>query len=249
MLSWKKQKRMMLIGYIAMIPLAITLIIVLMSNVSAKKGSFTDDSTSVEEITTEDAETPKTPQISPYEGGGMPCENPEQFKRWYEEYEQTAVEEAEDTVSECETVREIPSTETETDCEPTIFYEIDGEQLNPDIQTYLYDSLSAHGIEWFMPYAVLICYQESHFNPYAENPNGKDKGLFQYRKAYYTGHDIFNPYEQIDIFTQQMAHRAEIGCDVYEMISRHNVSDYMPYNHEYVAQVMQHEPNLREVKQ
>lgn len=249
MLSWKKQKRVMLVLSIASIPVAVMMVAVLMSNVGAKKGSFTDDSLSVEEITTEEAETPKTPQISPYTGGGMPCENPEQFKRWHETYEQETSEEAEDTVSERETVREIPSSEAETDSEPTIFYEIDGEQLNPDIQTYLYDSLSAHGIEWFMPYAVLICYQESRFNPYAENPNGKDKGLFQYRKAYYTGQDIFNPYEQIDIFTQQMAHRAEIGCDVYEMISRHNVSDYGSYNHTYVAQVMQHEQKLREVKQ
>lgn len=29
------------------------------------------------------------------EGGGMPCENPEQFKRWYKEYEQTASEQVE----------------------------------------------------------------------------------------------------------------------------------------------------------
>ena len=248
MLSWKKQKRVMLIGHIAMIPLAIMCIIVLMSSVSAKKGSFTGDSVSDDTFTAEDAESLKTPKFTPYEGGGMPCEDPEAFERWLETYEQETSEEAEDTVSECETVREIPSTEAETDSAPHPFYEIDGQQLNPEIQTYLYDTLSAHGIEWFMPYAILICYQESRFDIYAENRNGLDKGLFQYRTTYYSGNDIFNPYEQIDIFTQQMAHRAAIGCDVYEMISRHNVSDWGSYNNTYVMQVMQHESNLREVK-
>ena len=116
--------------------------------------------------------------------------------------------------------------------------------LDLDIQRYLYQRLAEKGIGWFMPYAIMIAFQESHFNPRAENRNGLDKGLFQYRITYYPGGDIFNPYEQIDIFTQAMANRANIGCSVNEMISRHNTSDYGKYNQVYVNQVLQHQAGL-----
>lgn len=116
--------------------------------------------------------------------------------------------------------------------------------LDESIQVFMYTELSKYGLEWFMPYAIMIAYQESRFNPRAENPNGIDKGLLQYRIKYYPGSDIFNPYEQITIFCQQMSNRANIGCSVYEMISRHNTSDYGTYNQAYVNEVMQHEGNL-----
>lgn len=120
--------------------------------------------------------------------------------------------------------------------------------LDENIQVFMYTELSKYGLERFMPYAIMIAYQESHFNPRAENPNGIDKGLLQYRIQYYPGSDIFNPYEQITIFCQQMSNRANIGCSVYEMISRHNTSDYGTYNQKYVNQVMQHESSLVRIK-
>ena len=214
----------------------------------AEKGSYEDETVSVEEFTAEPVKVAKNPQIR--EMSGMPCENPEQFERWYATYEQ---ETSEEVTSERAEVHE----ESEAECvyaEPTEeipletkipLYAIDDQLLNPDLQEYLYQRLSDYQLEWFMPYAIMIAYQESKFNIYAENPNGLDKGLFQFRLPYYPGQDIFNPYEQIDIFCQQMANRSQY--DVYEMISRHNVSDYGSYNATYVSQVLAHEANLREV--
>ena len=173
------------------------------------------------------------------------------------EVEQETSEEVEDSVR-CEDGAEVPKyeahlsvSETETpeiqadvrtDCP---IYQVDGQLLNHDLQEYLYQRLAENSMEWFFPYSILICYQESRFNIYAENPNGLDKGLFQYRITYYPGQNIFDPYEQIDIFVQQMANRSQY--DVYEMISRHNVSDFGSYNATYVSQVMAHESNLRKV--
>ena len=118
-------------------------------------------------------------------------------------------------------------------------YSIQGITFSPEIASYLYAKLAENGIEWFMPYAVAIAFQESGFNPLAENKNGLDKGLFQYRITYWTSGDIFNPYTQVDVFVSQMANRAKLGIPVQEMISRHNVSDYGAYNPVYVQQVMQ----------
>lgn len=121
---------------------------------------------------------------------------------------------------------------------------IDGDTLRPDIADYLQRRLNEHGIGWFFDFAVMIAYQESSFNIYAENVNGRDKGLFQYRIEFYPGLDWTNPYAQIDLFAQQMANRANSGCDVYTMISRHNMSDYGEYNPVYVDQVLQHASSL-----
>ena len=225
---------------------------------------FSESASEDDRNPTEEAELPKTGQIC--EDSGMPCINPEQFERWMETYEQeTGEEEAEkpdintdcredvqtgiptELPTEVETTVEVPSERVE---ETVAVYSVNGETLNPDIQSYLYQRLADHGIEWFMPYAVMVAYQESHFDYMAVNQsNGIDCGLFQFRAPYYEGQDIFNPYDQIDIFTEQMANRANAGLDVYEMISRHNVSDYGTYNNEYVMQVMKHEANLREVTQ
>lgn len=216
--------------------------------VSAEKAVLTDDSLAVDIFT---AETDKTDLRAVFdENSAMPCVDRESFERRYATYEQ---ETSEEVTSERAEVHE----ESEAECvyaEPTEeipletkipLYAIDDQLLNPDLQEYLYQRLSDYQLEWFMPYAIMIAYQESKFNIYAENPNGLDKGLFQFRLPYYPGQDIFNPYEQIDIFCQQMANRSQY--DVYEMISRHNVSDYGSYNATYVSQVLAHEANLREV--
>lgn len=218
--------------------------------VSAKKAVFTDSEAEVEEFTVCEAESPENGKIR--EISGMPCENREQFERWYAAYEQAAEEETAEQAEESEAVCEVSAAET-AQSEPSdqlraVLYSVNGETLNPDIQAYLYQRLADHGIEWFMPYAVMIAYQESHFDQYAVNQsNHKDMGLFQFRVQYYEGQDIFNPYEQIDIFTRQMANRANAGRTVSEMISAHNVSDFGGYNQAYVDVVLQHANNLREV--
>ena len=204
---------------------------------------------------------------------GMPCDNPEQFERWLETYEQETSEEDADEASNVEMGEEMgryPNRQEEIEAEnlsntqemetaqsdnvrgtsqSEVVYSVNGEVLNPELQAYLYQRLADHHIEWFMPYAVMMAYQESHFDCTAVNQsNLRDMGLFQFRINYYPGQDIFNPYEQIDIFTEQMANRANSGRTVSEMISAHNVSDYGVYNQTYVDQVLSHSNNLREVK-
>lgn len=273
MLNEKKQKKVILLGWILLIPLAFTIALTLIQRVSAKKGSFTASDVSGEYFTVDTNGTAKTDEFSLYTGGGMPCEDPEAFERWYETYESETMEEEctveseesdllEESDEACEEV--IPGHEDETPVETDDkdetdnsseeilqqpLFSVDGRVLRQELQTYLYDRLSEQGIEWFMPYSIMIAYQESHFDIYAVNPYNKiDCGLFQFRSVYYTGSDIFNPYEQIDIFCELMGNRARMGCDVYEMISRHMQSDYGSYNNEYVTTVLSHEKNLREVK-
>lgn len=121
--------------------------------------------------------------------------------------------------------------------------------MDIQIQEYLYQKLAEAGIPWFMPYAVLIAYGESHFNPGAVNQkNGLDMGLFQFRSTYWGAGDIFNPYTQIDVFVGLMANRALNGKTVSEMISAHNVSDYGAYNQSYVDYIMSEAGNLVQVR-
>lgn len=144
----------------------------------------------------------------------------------------------EPVVAEVETVAESQVEQNTLGAPSVPYYSVNGVVMDLGLQEYLYSQLCVKGIEWFMPYAMLLAYQESNFNIYAENKNGLDKGLFQYRITYWGSGDIFNPYTQIDIFTTQMANRANIGCTVSDMISRHNMSDYGPYNQDYVNHVM-----------
>lgn len=256
----KRDERKTLCKIVAAIGIGIILWVYLYTlPVSAKKAVLTDDSTVGEYFIDQTDETPKKGQIR--EDSGMPCENREQFERWLETYEQTASEEVEvseweESSSEvpvnetrCEVSEEETETVQETVPHTAKVFSVNGETLNPDLQSYLYQRLADHHIEWFMPYAIMMAYQESHFDCTAVNQsNLRDMGLFQFRINYYPGQDIFNPYEQIDIFVQQMANRASAGRTVSEMISAHNVSDYGGYNQAYVDQVLSHSNNLREVK-
>ena len=145
----------------------------------------------------------------------------------------------ESSPTEAETVP--PEESTAVYQEATPVYIVDGAQLDFGVADYLYRRLCESNIGWFYPYALLVAYQESSFNPLAINPNGRDFGLFQYRIEYYPELDWSNPYAQVDFFVSQMTTRASSGCDIYTMISRHNMSDYGPYNQVYVDQVMGHQ--------
>lgn len=231
----------------------------------AENVPYLDETVSVEEFTAEPNETPKKWQIREINGivdSAMPCDDPENFKRWLETYEQETGEEARVEIdfvpdvredvpqevptvqsSEVETSSEVPSERVE---ETVAVYSVNGETLNPDIQAYLYQRLSDYQLEWFMPYAIMIAYQESHFDQYDVSDDGLDYGLLQFRKQFWdwSRGDIFDPYAQIDVFVELMANRANAGCDVYEMISRHMQSDYGEYNADYVATVLSHERGL-----
>ena len=123
----------------------------------------------------------------------------------------------------------------------------DGDCLDAGVSEYLKRRLTEAGIGWFFPYACCIAYQESSFNPLAVNPNLRDFGLFQFRIEFHPDLDWQNPYAQVDLLTAMMANRAAAGCDVYTMISRHNMSDYGPYNQQYVDLVLSHLPKLQGV--
>ena len=181
-------------------------------------------------------------------------ENRENFRREAETIAETEV--VQTTVPETQPAPTVVATEvtkSEVQTEETTAapvapeiprYSVNGHVLPVEIQVYLYNALAVRGIGWFYPYAMLIAYQESNFNIYAENPNGLDKGLFQYRIIYVPWMDWTNPYAQIEYFSDQMANRANMGCTVSDMISRHNMSDYGPYNQDYVNHVMSWEPGL-----
>lgn len=136
----------------------------------------------------------------------------------------------------------------ETASQPSPLFEVDGYVPDVNLQEYLYSRLAENGIEWFMPYAVCLIAQESSWNPMAVNPNGRDKGILQYRVEFHNGLDWTNPYAEIDLFVQQMANRAMSGKTVSEMISAHMMSDYGDYNQAYVDAVMSHSGSLVRVR-
>lgn len=141
-----------------------------------------------------------------------------------------------ETIVETEAPATTSPPQTETTSIP--IYSTNGAVLDENIQVFLYQQLCARGIGYFMPYALGIAYQESRFNPYAQNPNGLDKGLFQFRISYYPGNNIFDPYEQSIIFCNLMANRLNNGCSIEVAISRHMMSDYGGYNASYVNLIL-----------
>lgn len=110
-----------------------------------------------------------------------------------------------------------------------------------EIFCYLYDALDAQGIAWWTPYAIAQIFQESRWNPMAENKNGLDKGLLQYRITYWNAEtmgDIFDYRAQINRYVGQTANRLRAGCSIEETISRHMMSDWGEFNAKYVNDVM-----------
>ena len=165
------------------------------------------------------------------------------------------VEELQVAPSDSREAEPIPSTEAveytpETSCEvqvlPTVATEAEpipevteARAIPIDLHEYLMAVLTEHNIQHWYPYACAQIQQESHWNPYAENLNGLDKGLLQYRITFYPGANIFDPYEQIRIYVGQVANRLNAGLSVEETISRHMTSDWVTdINWQYVNDVL-----------
>ena len=179
-----------------------------------------------------------------------------------ERNEQKASEEAVEEVPVCETLCEVSEAETEAVQEvhtntqivdtptvvTTLLYMVDGYIPDESLQTYLYQRLCESNIGYFFPYAVCLIAQESTWNPLAQNPNGRDKGLLQFRVEYVPWMDWTNPYQQIDYFVAQMANRAARGLTVSQMISCHYASDYGEYCQSYVDAVMAHAERLVQIR-
>lgn len=174
------------------------------------------------------AKVPEMGQIR--EDSGMPCVNPEQFEAWYETY-----------------------SESEPEPQPTqpVLYRIAGEVVDPGLQERLFHHLEAAGISYWFEGALAQMYQESHCQQYAQNPNGLDKGIFQYRSTYWdwSSGDIFDIDAQMRRYAAEMAARFNAGLSTDEAISRHNTSDFVTaVNWEYVAQVKQWIPTMEAIR-
>lgn len=156
------------------------------------------------------------------------------------------VEETEQVVNgPDETIAESTVLETEAPAEPVV---IRGVVLDSVIADYLRQRLAEYGIEWWLPYAAAQMFQESGFQTLAENRNGLDKGILQYRITYWPAMcrehglnetTIFDWRAQIRIYVQDTARRLGSGCSIEETISRHKQSDYGYYDAEYVRLVLQ----------
>lgn len=221
-----KPKTAMTICWIALIPLAVAIILVLCD---AKIEAFADG-----EISTEDfiEETAKEPEKADFEAqSAMPCVDPEPLQRFLETYEQT---------------------EDETEAEQVPIYRIAGDLIDPEIQMLLYNALDAEGVSYAYEIGLCQIYQESRGDRFAVNQsNGIDKGILQYRETFWDWDlgDIFDPEAQIRLYSQQMSKRFNSGLSADEAISRHNTSDYVTeVNQTYVAQVKQWLYQMEEVK-
>ena len=147
----------------------------------------------------------------------------------------------------------VPGTETECDADPVgdegqeevpvrslpvsetfPVYSVAGDVLDEGLQRYLYERLTEKGIEHWFPIAVAQAYQESSFD-WHQVTNGIDCGLFQYRAPYWdewcdragVGHgDIFDPYRQIDVYTEMVRQWLAAGCSESRTISNHNTGGW-----------------------
>lgn len=217
-------------------------------------------------------ETAKAPEIGQNcEQSAMPCDNPEAFRKWLATYEEETDEQeagkeapAETTgegrmdgdiadqadAADPEGARSDPGPEeVESEAPVPTFYRIAGDVIPEEIQTAIHEALDAEGIGFWYEGAIAQIYQESHGNPWAENPNGLDKGLLQYRMTYWpaiaeaygeAGADIFDWQAQIRVYARQTARRINAGLTTDEIISRHKTSDDNPaIDPEYVQHVRQ----------
>lgn len=234
---------------------------------SAKNAPYSASDSSGEYFIAEESEAAKTGQIREITASGMPCENPEQFERWLETYEQEASEEGESVESGesdpavAERLQEkVPESECPTEvaaASESRIYSVNGETLSPELQTYLFRRLQDHGCEWM--YEVCLCqlYQESRFNARAENRNGLDKGIAQLRITYFpqfaeeaglVEYDVFNPIDSLYVYAYLTAKNLEASdYDVERTLSRYYTGTDA-YSAEYVSAVYQWTNTIREVE-
>ena len=138
------------------------------------------------------------------------------------------------------------------------FYTVNGFELGRDLQRYLYDRLSEFGCEWFFRYALCQIFQESQFNAAAENPNGLDKGLCQFRVPYFpevakeaglVEYDIFSPIDSIYVYTYLMCkYLNETEGDVAMSLSLYRNGYGGAYSAGYVREVTQWFETVKEVE-
>lgn len=245
-----KERTIRILGWIASIPLIVTIIIVEAQKLPCFAASKDADK---EIIVT----TGESPEKALFEGGAMPCEDPEMFRRWLSEQEATEEVRADDVredheVVGAETEPEPVATEAAAEVESAVptLYRIAGQAIDEGLQVRLYQHLQDEGIAYWYEGALVQMFQESHCQQYAENKNGLDKGLYQYRITYWQEpEDIFDIDAQMSRYAREMAARFNAGLTVDEAISRHNTSDFVTeINWTYVSQVKQWLDQMEVVK-
>ena len=127
-------------------------------------------------------------------------------------------------------------------------YSVNGATLSLYLQEYLYGQLARYGAEWFFPVALCQIYQESRYKADAQNPNGQDKGLCQFREQFWEYHarlsglyeyDIWNPIDQLWVYSWLMAENLrKSGGDIGMALSRYYLGEDT-YSEAYVTAVMQ----------
>ena len=229
------ERRIYQIGVACCAVLLIAMIAVLADDCSAKKGPFQAETTEAEEITEETETEPETAEIRTQESTQEETtDEPETSEETILERElstaadetdqETAPENEERTVAQAGPKE---TTERESAAAAPQIYLIAGDLIPEEIQRTLYEVLQAEGIEYWFTGALAQVYQESHCLQYAENKNGLDKGIYQYRITYWTEPEsIFDMDAQMRKYAAEMAARFNAGLTVDQAISRHKTSDY-----------------------
>lgn len=206
----REERRIYSFGIVIAAILIIAIVAVLTDGCGAKIDAYAAPVAQVEDFTEEESETSEMAFFD--DQSAMPCVDPEGFAAWYEEYQHASI-----------------TSNTLEALEPEIpIYRINGDEVDPDLQRLLYHYLEESGIEYWYEGALAQMYQESHGIWYAENVNGLDKGIYQYRITYWnwSDGDIFDVDAQMRRYASEMSARFNSGLSVDEAISRHKTSDY-----------------------
>ena len=167
------------------------------------------------------------------EGGGMPCESVENAP-----------------VS-------VPATDVDRLPYKIPHRAVNGQILVQELQEYLYRQLDERHIGWFYDVALCQIYQESRFDCYAQNRNGLDCGLCQFRVTYWNRfaqdsglytYDIWNPIDQIYVYSWMMAKYIREEGSVEMALSRYYTGTPGTYCDSYVRDVMQWANKIQEVE-
>lgn len=251
------ERRIYQIGVACCAVLLIAMIAVLADDCSAKKGPFQAETTEAEEITEETEKEPETAEIRTQESTQEETtDEPETEEKAGKEA--AAVlrmdRDVQDRPQEVEPATEearnhTGAAEMEAEAPAPKVYRIAGDLIPEEIQLALYEALQAEQIEFWFTGSLATIYQESRGNVWAQNPNGLDKGLLQYRTTYWPetaaaygepGADIFDWQAQLRVYARQTAARINAGLTADEVISRHKTSDSCPaIDTEYIGQVRQ----------
>ena len=233
----REERRIYSFGVVVAAILIIAIVAVLTDGCGTKIEAYAAPVCAVEDFTEESSETSETGLFD--EDSAMPCVDPEGFAAWYEEYQHASI-----------TSNTLEALEPEI---PIYHFNVgpNEHQIEPDLQRLLYHYLEEAGIEYWYEGALAQMYQESHGIWWAENPNGLDKGIYQYRITYWNWNDgdIFDVDAQMRRYASEMSARFNSGLSANEAISRHKTSDYVTtIDWTYVGHVKQWLPLMEAIR-